>query len=97
LIPERARVAGPLVFRHQTPFSTGRTLDTSRNGQRVNSIAANSGTRRERGYEIDLVPPAPSAGDVHHSIKKAMERNAKLDADSVSVDSSNGTSRSTEP
>jgi len=40
--------------------------------------------------EIDLVPPAPSAGDVQHSIKKAMERNAKLDADSVSVDSSNG-------
>jgi osmotically-inducible protein OsmY len=41
--------------------------------------------------EIDLVPPAPSAGDVQHSIKKAMERNAKLDADGVSVDSSNGT------
>ena len=41
--------------------------------------------------EIDLVPPSPSAGDVQHSIKKAMERNAKLDADSVSVDSSNGT------
>jgi osmotically-inducible protein OsmY len=41
--------------------------------------------------QIDLVPPAPSAGDVKHSIKKAMERNAKLDADSVSVDSSNGT------
>jgi len=41
--------------------------------------------------EIDLVPPTPTAGDVQHSIKKAMERNAKLDADSVSVDSSNGT------
>jgi len=41
--------------------------------------------------EIDLVPAAPSAGDVRHSIKKAMERNAKLDADSLSVDSSNGT------
>ena len=41
--------------------------------------------------EIDLVPPAPeSTGDVKHSIKKAMERNAKLDADSVSVDSSDG-------
>jgi len=38
--------------------------------------------------EIDLVPPSPTAGDVQHSIKKAMERNAKLDADSVSVDSS---------
>ncbi len=41
--------------------------------------------------EIDLVPPSPTAGDVQHSIKKAMERNAKLDADTVSVDSSNGT------
>ena len=41
--------------------------------------------------EIDLVPPTPTAGDVQHSIKKAMERNAKLDADSVFVDSSNGT------
>jgi len=41
--------------------------------------------------EIDLVPAAPSSGDVKHSIKKAMERNAKLDADSLSVDSSNGT------
>ena len=41
--------------------------------------------------EIDLVPPSPTAGDVQHSIKKAMERNAKLDAESVSVDSSNGT------
>jgi osmotically-inducible protein OsmY len=40
--------------------------------------------------EIDLVAPGPSAGDVQHSIKKAMERNAKLDAEGVSVESSNG-------
>ena len=40
--------------------------------------------------EVDLVPPGPSAPDVQHSIKKAMERNAKLDAESVSVESSNG-------
>jgi osmotically-inducible protein OsmY len=40
---------------------------------------------------IELVPPSPSAQDLGHSIKKAMERNAKLDADSVSVESSNGT------
>jgi osmotically-inducible protein OsmY len=40
--------------------------------------------------EIELVAPSPSAGDVKHSIKKAMERNAKLDADGVSVDSSDG-------
>ena len=41
--------------------------------------------------DVDIVPPAPSATDLKHSIEKAMERNAKLDADSVSVDSSNGT------
>lgn len=41
--------------------------------------------------EIDLIPPGPTADDVEHSIKKAMERNAKLDAESVAVESSNGT------
>jgi osmotically-inducible protein OsmY len=41
--------------------------------------------------DVDLVPPGPSANDVQHSIKKAMERNAKLDADSVTVESDNGT------
>jgi osmotically-inducible protein OsmY len=41
--------------------------------------------------EVRLVPPGPSAHDVQHSIKKAMERNAKLDAESVSVESENGT------
>ena len=41
--------------------------------------------------DIELVVPGPSADDVAHSIKKAMERNAKLDAESVSVESSNGT------
>ncbi len=41
--------------------------------------------------EIELVAPGPSADDVDHSIKKAMERNAKLDAESVTVESKNGT------
>jgi osmotically-inducible protein OsmY len=41
--------------------------------------------------EIELVAPGPSADDVEHSIKKAMERNAKLDAESVTVESKNGT------
>jgi osmotically-inducible protein OsmY len=41
--------------------------------------------------DVDLVPPGPAANDVQHSIKKAMERNAKLDADSVTVQSDNGT------
>jgi len=41
--------------------------------------------------EVELIAPGPTAHDVEHSIKKAMERNAKLDAESVSVESSNGT------
>jgi osmotically-inducible protein OsmY len=41
--------------------------------------------------EIELIPPGPTSHDVEHSIKKAMERNAKLDAESVSVESSGGT------
>ena len=40
--------------------------------------------------DIDLVPPGPSADDVQHSITKAMERNAMVDADSVKVESENG-------
>jgi len=43
------------------------------------------------GNEIDLVPPGPTVHDVEHAIKKAMERNAKLDAENVDVESSNGT------
>jgi osmotically-inducible protein OsmY len=41
--------------------------------------------------DVELIAPSPAPDDVQHSIKKAMERNAKLDADSVSVESSNGT------
>jgi osmotically-inducible protein OsmY len=41
--------------------------------------------------DIELVPPPPSAGDVEHAIKKAMKRDAKLDAEGVSVESRNGT------
>jgi osmotically-inducible protein OsmY len=41
--------------------------------------------------EVELIAPGPAAHDVEHSIKKAMERNAKLDAESLDVESSNGT------
>jgi osmotically-inducible protein OsmY len=41
--------------------------------------------------EVELVAAGPSADEVEHSIKKAMKRSAKLDAESVTVDSSNGT------
>jgi osmotically-inducible protein OsmY len=41
--------------------------------------------------EIELDGPAPKAEDVRHSIKEAFKRNAKLDAETLSVSSSNGT------
>jgi osmotically-inducible protein OsmY len=55
------------------------------------TVATNVGGVVSVDDAIELVPPSPSAQDLGHSIKKAMERNAKLDADSVSVESSNGT------
>ena len=41
--------------------------------------------------EVTILGPAPSAGNVKHSIKKAFERNAKLDAKELDVQTSNGT------
>jgi osmotically-inducible protein OsmY len=41
--------------------------------------------------DVDLAWPTPSAWDVQHSIKKALERDAKLDADSLVVAASDGT------
>jgi osmotically-inducible protein OsmY len=55
------------------------------------SVASNVPGVVSVGNEIDLVPPPPTKHDLEHSIKKAMERNAKLDAESVEVESSNGT------
>jgi osmotically-inducible protein OsmY len=40
--------------------------------------------------QITIVPPGPSVHDVKHSIKKALERSAKLDAADLSVESSQG-------
>lgn len=40
---------------------------------------------------VRLVSSGPGAGDVKEAITKAMERNARLDASSVAVESSNGT------
>ena len=54
------------------------------------SVAANVPGVTDVLNWIDLVPPGPSAHDVQHAIRKAMERNAKLDADRVSVESANG-------
>jgi osmotically-inducible protein OsmY len=41
--------------------------------------------------DIELTAPTPRPTDVQQDIKKAMERDAKLDADDISVESSNGT------
>lgn len=40
--------------------------------------------------DIDILNPIPDAGDVHHSITKALERNATLNADNIAVSSSHG-------
>jgi osmotically-inducible protein OsmY len=40
---------------------------------------------------IQVYPPGPSTGNLQHSIKRAMERSAKLDAKNVHVKSENGT------
>jgi len=42
---------------------------------------------------IDLLNPAPKAGDVESSIKSAFKRSAKLDAKGISVTTDNGTVR----
>ncbi len=41
--------------------------------------------------DVYLVAPAPSPEDVAHSIKKALERDAKLDPDTLDVSIANGT------
>jgi osmotically-inducible protein OsmY len=45
--------------------------------------------------EVALATPAPNAGDVSQSIKKALERDAKLQASNINVDALNGTVRLT--
>jgi osmotically-inducible protein OsmY len=41
--------------------------------------------------DVELTVPTPPAGDVEHDIKKAFERNAKLDANNLHVTTSDGT------
>jgi osmotically-inducible protein OsmY len=41
--------------------------------------------------DVDLTSPTPYADDVKDSIKKAMKRDAKIDADNIGVDTTNGT------
>jgi osmotically-inducible protein OsmY len=41
--------------------------------------------------EVELNDPTPNAGDVQESIRKALKRNAALDADDLYISSDNGT------
>jgi osmotically-inducible protein OsmY len=41
--------------------------------------------------DVEIVSPVRDTGEVHHSIKKALERDAKLDADNIAVSRSPGT------
>jgi osmotically-inducible protein OsmY len=45
--------------------------------------------------EIAMATPVPNAGDVSQSIKRALERDAKLQASNIDVDTLNGTVRLT--
>src|SRR6266545_2473051 len=42
-------------------------------------------------YDVYLTSPTPYAGDVKDSIRKAMKRDAKLDAENIDVETVNGT------
>ena len=58
-------------------------------------IAGNVRGVTEVHNEIALATPVPSPGDVSQSIKRAFERDAKLQASNISVDTLNGTVRLT--
>jgi osmotically-inducible protein OsmY len=40
--------------------------------------------------DVDILSPRPDAGEIHHSITQAIERDAALDADNIAVSSSHG-------
>jgi osmotically-inducible protein OsmY len=59
--------------------------------EEANLVASKVGGVASIDDRMTIVPPGPSAHDVKHSIKKALERNAKLDAADLTVDSAHGT------
>ena len=67
------------------------TADWQYQRDEAEMIAGNIFGVYEVDDHIDLVRPIPDAGDVKSSIKSAFKRNAKLDADNVSVETANGT------
>jgi osmotically-inducible protein OsmY len=54
-------------------------------------IAGNVAGVTDIDNDVYLTSPMPYAGDVKDSIKNAMKRDAKLDAESIGVDTMNGT------
>jgi osmotically-inducible protein OsmY len=59
--------------------------------EEAESVAANIRGVTDVDNEIELTGPPPKADDVKDSITRALERNARLDASDLSVESSNGT------
>ena len=55
------------------------------------SVAANVRSVVDVVNDITLTGPNPTAGDVRHDIDKAFKRNAKLDADQLTVETDDGT------
>lgn len=59
--------------------------------EEAESLAANIRGVTDVDNEIELTGPPPNADDVKDSIVRALERNAKVDAGGLSVESSKGT------
>jgi osmotically-inducible protein OsmY len=67
------------------------TADWQYEREEAESVAANIVGTLDVLDEIELNDPTPEAGDVQESIKRAFKRNAKIDADDLSVSTDNGT------
>jgi osmotically-inducible protein OsmY len=59
--------------------------------EEAESVAANIRGVVDVDNEIEITGPPPDADEVKDAIKHAFKRNARLDADALSVESSNGT------
>jgi osmotically-inducible protein OsmY len=66
------------------------TADWQYQREEADTVAANIVGTLDVYDEVELLYPAPDAGDVAHDIKKAFKRNAKLDAEDLDVDTSSG-------
>jgi osmotically-inducible protein OsmY len=67
------------------------TVDWQYQRDEADYVASNIVGTLDVFNEIELKQPTPNAGDVQHSIKKAFKRNAKIDADDLSISTHDGT------